>query len=98
MAIPPVDYVGRTALLPVDLDDLAMSILVALMPPLDCQLVSDRCLHGSPSPAGTYPLRTGRSPAAAVRITRHSSLGSTGDRCLLVLCSSNFRSGRLADM
>jgi hypothetical protein len=50
-----------------DLDDLAVTIYVALMPSLDRQPVSDRCFHGSPSPGGYVPGLSVPSRAAEIQ-------------------------------
>ena len=55
VTVLPVDHVGRIALVAMDLDDLAVTIHVALMPSLDGQPISDRCFHGSPSPGRYVP-------------------------------------------
>ena len=55
VTVLPVDHVGWAALVAMDLDDLAVTIPVALMPSLDGQPVSDRCFHGSPSPRRYVP-------------------------------------------
>src|SRR5262245_32241945 len=60
VAVLPVHDVRRAALVAVDLDDPAMAVPVALMPALDYELVSDRCFHGSASPA--LPTRFVRHP------------------------------------
>jgi hypothetical protein len=46
MPVPPADQIRRRAVGPVDLDDLAVSLLIALVASLDRQLVSDLCSHG----------------------------------------------------
>src|SRR6185312_2772510 len=56
VTVLPVHDVWRAALLAVDLDDLTMTVPVALMAALDCEFVSDRCFHGSPSLRGTWYL------------------------------------------
>lgn len=43
--VPPVDQVWRRSVRPDDLDDLAVTIRIALMAALDGQLVPDLCLH-----------------------------------------------------
>src|SRR5258708_12688585 len=54
------------------LDDLAVSIYVALMPALDGQPISDRCFHGSPSPRRYVPGLSLPSPAAEIRVPGRS--------------------------
>jgi hypothetical protein len=46
--VAPADDVRRRAVGPVDLDDLAVTLLVALVAPLDRQLVSHLCSHDRP--------------------------------------------------
>jgi hypothetical protein len=43
--VPPADQVRRRSVRPDDLDDLAVTILIALMAAFDGQLVPDLCLH-----------------------------------------------------
>src|SRR6266567_7268135 len=67
VAVRPSNQVGRTAVVAVDLDDLAVTVFVPLMTALDRQLVSDRSFHGSPFMAllplaGTYPVCPMASP------------------------------------
>src|SRR5215469_4512564 len=62
VAVFPPDHVGRAAVIAVDLDDRAMTILVALVTALDRQLISDRSFHGSPLTRRYLPgLSTGQS-------------------------------------
>jgi hypothetical protein len=68
VAVLPVDHVGRAALIAMDLDDLAVTIHVALMPSLDGQPISDRCFHDSPSPGRYVPGMSVLSPAAEIRV------------------------------
>jgi hypothetical protein len=44
--VPPADQIRRRAVRPVDLDDLAVSLLIALVASLDGELVSDLCSRG----------------------------------------------------
>jgi hypothetical protein len=45
---PPADHIRRRSVRPDDLDDLAVTIFIALMAALDRQLVPDLCLHDEP--------------------------------------------------
>src|ERR1700745_3839322 len=46
--VPPADHVRRRAVGPVDPDDLAVTLLVALVATLDRQLVAHLCSHDRP--------------------------------------------------
>jgi len=66
VTVLPVDHVRRAALVAMDLDDLAVTIHIALMPPLDGQPISDRCFHNSPSPRRYVPGLSVASPAVEI--------------------------------
>src|SRR5260370_30837997 len=72
VSVLPVHHVGRAALVAMDLDDLAVTIYVALMPALDGQPISDRCFHCSPSPRRYVPGLSVPRPAAAIRVLGRS--------------------------
>ena len=78
VTVLPVDHVRRAALVAMDLDDLAVTIHIALMPPLDGQPISDRCFHNSPSPRRYVPGLSVASPAVEIRVPGRS--GTSGDR------------------
>src|SRR6266567_1171869 len=78
VAVRPSNQVGRTAVVAVDLDDLAMTVLVPLMTALDRQIVSDRSFHGSPFPRRYLPgLSSGQSVDTMPALISRADQGRT---------------------
>jgi hypothetical protein len=63
MTVRPPDEERRAAVRAMDLGNLAVAVLIALMAALDGQFVSDCCFHGAPSlvRGGKHLIRVTRS-------------------------------------